>query len=211
MIDLYVDRKKPTLWDQEVGDYFSKDSSKFYRKIATLDGQWDTKSEQKLYVSSNQRVIEQNDKYGLEVKDRFDSHKIAVGESKFDHILEAIGLDLVECFLHNQKPGQMTLLHLDGLRVEGKLDHLTQEQKEKDYVKLFVFLEDWAPGQIMLMGSDHFAKWRRGDVVWFDWPNLPHGTANFGVTERPMLFLVGKRTAKFDSIFNSKENVSLQV
>ena len=211
MIDLYTNRTKPTLWDQEVGDYYADDSSKFYRTIATLKGQWETKPESGLYMSSNKRVIEQNSKYGLEVKDRFDSHKIEPGNSKFDHLIESVGLELVECFLHNQRPGQMTLLHLDGLRVDGKLDHLSQEQKEKDYVKLFIFLEDWAPGQIMLMGSDHFAKWRRGDVVWFDWPNLPHGTANFGVTERPMLFLVGKRTTVFDNIFNSKTVVNLKV
>lgn len=212
MIDFFKNRTIAPTWNEKVGDYFSGDSSSFYRVIANIEGEWNTNPDvTDFYHSVNPGVLQQNAKYNLDIKSRFDPMKLDGRESEYHSLINATGLDIVESFIHVQKPGQMTVMHYDGARCEGKLDYMTEEQKRNEVVKLFIFLDDWKPGHVTLMGSDHFVKWRKGDVFWFDWPNLPHGTANFGLEPRPILFVVGKRTIKFDKIFSSKEKIKLSI
>ncbi len=212
MIDFFKNRTIQPTWDHEVGDYFAGDSSSYYRTLANIEGDWNTKPEiTEFYESKNPGVLKQNAKYNQTLQTRFDPMKLDGRESEYHRLINATGLDIVESFIHLQKPGQMTVMHYDGARCEGKLDHMTEQQKRQQVIKLFIFLDDWSPGQVMLMGSDHFAKWRKGDVLWFDWPNLPHGTANFGLENRPMLFIVGTKTLKFQELFDRKDITRIKV
>jgi hypothetical protein len=57
-------------------------------------------------------------------------------------------------------------------------------------------LEDWEPGQFYMYGNLVYDRWRAGDAHVFDWPNVPHATANASRKIRPALQVTGRKTAK---------------
>lgn len=85
---------------------------------------------------------------------------------------------------HVQMPGEMWNLHID------KLQKWCPEDPEK-VMRVFVQLTDWQPGQFWEFGNFHFNRWRAGDVVTFDWQNIPHSTANAGHHPRVTLQITG--------------------
>ena len=56
-------------------------------------------------------------------------------------------------------------------------------------------LTDWQPGQFWEFGNYHWNQWTAGDVVTFDWQNMPHSTANAGHHPRVTLQLTGVKTS----------------
>lgn len=57
--------------------------------------------------------------------------------------------------------------------------------------RCFVALEDWQPGQIVNFEPGYWENWKKGDVVFFDWRNTIHSTANTGEHNRPLLKITG--------------------
>ena len=92
----------------------------------------------------------------------------------------------------------------------GKWDYLG-ENKEDKLVRVFIMLADWCPGQIILMGNEHIVKWKKGDVIYFRWQDVPHGTCNFGHDDRPMMFITGELTDKFQKLLDSKEKQIINI
>ena len=41
---------------------------------------------------------------------------------------------------------------------------------------------------------------KAGDVVWFDWANIPHSTANTGPWPRTIAKITGKQTTKYKKL-----------
>jgi len=139
-------------------------------------------------------------------------------EGKFDEklnadylpIVEAIGLTNVKVLIHIQQPGQMHPLHLDKTYGGGHWDYLGDSKYEK-LGRVLIMLDDWHPGQVILMGNDHFVKWRKGDVIYFRWQDVPHGTCNFGLHNRPMLFTTGEITDKFQKLLDNPAITEIQI
>jgi hypothetical protein len=102
--------------------------------------------------------------------------------------------------IHNQKPGQMFPFHLDSTSKYIKLHSMNTVKLQKKIRRLFVFLEDYSPGQIVMVGNTIISDWKKGDVLWFDWYNVPHGTANFGRKNRPILQITGETTPAFEKL-----------
>ena len=95
--------------------------------------------------------------------------------------------------LHN--PGfvfyKMETLDIMPTHVDHYNTYCKVFNKERDEVRrAIVFLEDWKPGHFMHMGTS-FVKWRKGDVLWFDWPNMPHASANAGWEPRCLIQITG--------------------
>ena len=65
---------------------------------------------------------------------------------------------------------------------------------------MFVFLNDWTAGQVIMAGTKIITGWKKGDVFWFDWYHVPHGTANFSRTNRMMLQITGETTPAFEKL-----------
>jgi hypothetical protein len=106
--------------------------------------------------------------------------------------------------IHIQNPGQMHMLHLDTNYGQGKAYlHLTREEQKQKIVRIFVMLDDWHPGQIVTIGNVDWTRWKKGDVSYFSWFDIPHGTANFGHHPRPLLLVSGERTPEFNEILNN--------
>lgn len=89
--------------------------------------------------------------------------------------------------IHVQWPGQVWTRHID------KLEKWSPEDPTQ-VLRVFVQLTPWSPGQFWEFGNYHWQKWRAGDVVTFDWQNLPHATANAGHEPRVTFQLTGRIT-----------------
>lgn len=110
--------------------------------------------------------------------------------------VDAFGLEDCMARLHIQKPGEVWNLHLD------KLSKWCPEDPSK-VIRIFIQLTEWQPGQFWEFGNYHWHQWRAGDVVTFDWQNIPHSTANAGMHPRVTLQLTGIKTGKtYDYLAN---------
>jgi hypothetical protein len=56
-------------------------------------------------------------------------------------------------------------------------------------------LQDWEPGHFFMYGNAMFSHWRAGEIVTFDWPNMPHCTANASLAPRALLVVTGQMSA----------------
>ena len=110
----------------------------------------------------------------------------------FSTMIEKLGLENPYYDFHFQYPTDVIPLHNDSYDTSHVDNH-------NDLVKFFIFLEDWKPGHFMQFGTT-FLKWKKGDVVYFDWKNIPHATANAGWEPRCMLQVSGVVTSQTKDI-----------
>lgn len=111
----------------------------------------------------------------------------------FKSMLDVLGLENSKQAFHIQYPGEMLNLHIDKHNELGDSNQIA---------RFFVFLEDWKPGHFVQMGTS-FMQWRKGDIIWFDWKNMPHATANAGWEPRCLFQAVGTITEKTKNLFIS--------
>jgi len=102
--------------------------------------------------------------------------------------------------LHVQWPGQVWTRHID------KLDKFCPEDPGR-VMRIMIQLTDWQPGQFWEFGNYQYRGWRAGDVVTFDWRNVPHCTANAGHQPRITLQLTGARTAGTEKYLDLIKNL----
>lgn len=102
-------------------------------------------------------------------------------------IADQFGLEKCMTRIHVQHPGQTWNLHID------KLEKWMPEDPSQ-VVRYFVQLTDWQPGHFWSFGNYCWSGWFAGQVVTFDWYNVPHATANAGHTPRVTLQLTGIKT-----------------
>jgi len=102
-------------------------------------------------------------------------------------VADSFGLDKTMARLHVQWPGQVWNLHLDKLEKWMPNDPTKVE-------RYFVQLTDWQQGHFWNFGNYTWQNWRAGDVVTFDWLNVPHSTANAGLTPRVTLQITGVKS-----------------
>lgn len=104
-------------------------------------------------------------------------------------ISDAFGLDKCMNRIHVQQPGELWNLHIDKL-------YKWAPDAPESILRVFIQLTDWQNGQFWEFGNHHWNQWRAGDVVTFDWENMPHCTANAGYNSRVTFQLTGIRTEK---------------
>jgi hypothetical protein len=114
----------------------------------------------------------------------------------FNHIVEGFALEDCMARLHVQKPGEVWNLHVD------KLNKWAPDNPES-ILRVFIQLTNWAPGQFWEFGNYHWNQWRAGEVITFDWANMPHSTANAGYYPRVTLQLTGVRTEQTEKYIAS--------
>ena len=57
-----------------------------------------------------------------------------------------------------------------------------------------------------MLGNQLIVEWNKGDVLWFDWYNVPHGTANFSRSDRMLLQVTGETTPEFENLIKEESN-----
>lgn len=103
---------------------------------------------------------------------------------ELQRIADSFELDNAMARLHVQWPGQVWNLHLDKLEKWMPADPSRVE-------RYFIQLTDWQQGHYWSFGNYTWQNWRAGDCVTFDWLNVPHSTANAGLTPRITLQITG--------------------
>ena len=199
-------------------DWFRKeDEDPYYTCIPVrFVGDWDPN----IKIKKNWKNDESGDKskdseqyrtLGLTHSDLYDSGDFDFELNKdYVPLVNATGLENPRIQIHIQHPGQMHPLHLDATYGNGHWDYLGDTKK--DVVgKVLIALDDWHPGQVIMIGSNHYFQWQKGDAIFFRWQDMPHGTVNFGHHLRPILFISGVMTAKFKSYLDAKEKVIVEV
>jgi hypothetical protein len=124
---------------------------------------------------------------------------------EFKKIVDYFHLDgPVESRFHVQLTGQMFTLHIDpnhhrfaepGSNPLGPFNY-----DPNDIVRITIMLEDWQPGQFVIYGNSIYQQWQSGDFHIFDWPNIPHATANASQQCRITLQITGLRTEKTNQL-----------
>ncbi len=144
--------------------------------------------------------IEHHKKYKF--SNGYDRHKATEGLLK---IASALGFnDNPSCYINNQRPGTLMHRHIDfvGYYIKENMHNedflnshydkeLRQPKNQKPIYRCFVALDDWKPGQLVNFEPGFWTNWKKGDVLFFDWRNTPHSTANCGVHARPLLKITG--------------------
>lgn len=142
----------------------------------------------------------------------YDRHKA----DSFHFVADLLGFEDPFIVINNQPPGALMGRHVDTItcylndKDENVLNmpfdnKLRQPLSSKPIYRCFVALADWKPGQIVNFEPHFWTEWEKGDVVFFDWQNTPHGTANIGSHNRPFLKITG--TLKNDSwVIKAKES-----
>lgn len=103
---------------------------------------------------------------------------------ELQRIADSFELEGAMARLHVQHPGQLWNLHLDKLEKWMPSDPSRVQ-------RYFVQLTDWQPGHFWSFGNYTWQGWAAGDCVTFDWLNVPHSTANAGLTPRLTLQITG--------------------
>jgi len=138
-------------------------------------------------------------------------------------IVKALGFgENSSVWVNNQPPGAMMGRHVDfiscftyeNIDKSGSLNTMTYDKLRRQPAGLktiwrcFVALDDWKPGQIVNFEPGFWSHWKKGDVVFFDWMNTPHSTANCGSVHRPFLKITGV-IDNDEYVTNSRKNHSI--
>jgi hypothetical protein len=110
-------------------------------------------------------------------------------EPVFREMCDKIGLTNRFDRIHVQWPGQVFTKHID------KLQKVNPEDPSK-VMRIMVQLTDWDQGHFAQYGNYTYSHWRAGDIHTFDWKNVPHSSANAGLTPRVSLLTTGVVTDK---------------
>ena len=121
--------------------------------------------------------------------------KVFEFEGIWKSMIDKLGLEDSKQAFHIQYPGELLNLHIDK--------QYEMNDDPGKVARFFIFLEDWKPGHFLQMGTS-MVKWRKGDLLWFDWPNMPHASANAGWEPRCLIQITGTMTAKTESLFLGK-------
>ena len=131
------------------------------------------------------------------------------GYDKFIKIIDKLGLDCHQGRVHIQRLGQMTPMHIDN-----QMRYARQKWRkiwkdgggDKDPLKLrrfLIALNDWDYGHAWHFGNTTYSQYKAGECIAYDWTGVPHGTANFGFTDRLTLQLTGFVTDKTKELMKS--------
>ena len=117
---------------------------------------------------------------------------------QFTKITDMLGLDATQkltCKFNDQYPNDQLMWHIDNLpgnpRKERVIDNPEFKYQHPDKIRFLITLEDWEPGQILIFGNQICERWTAGDIITWEWRDIPHATANASLHKRPLLAVTG--------------------
>jgi hypothetical protein len=120
----------------------------------------------------------------------------------FQQMSDIIGLDNREARVHVQWPGQVFVRHID------KLEKFNPEDPSK-VIRVMVMLTDWDQGHFNQYGNYTYQGWKAGEIHTFDWKNVPHSSANSGLTPRVSLLTTGVITAQTEKFLSGPKEINV--
>lgn len=214
----FLKRKKNSKWHWNFWD--TTKNPNMCRTVANIQGKWPRIPKirkENTFLYTNPVALSQQEHFGVSNTQNYVGMNMdQTTYKKYKKFIDATGLKDPVAYIHIQNPGQMTILHMDNARADNSHTDengspLSESERKKLIGRLFIMLDDWHPGQVMLMGSEHLTCWKKGDVIYFSWQDLPHGTANFGHIPRPLLFVQGTITESFTALLRSKNKKIIKI
>ena len=179
-----------------------------YKWLARFDGDWTTELEEVKKIAQpktwatrgkdyhpgdSDLQSEQNDLVNAGMNtEQVIFRKVLEFEGVWKTMIDELGLLYTKQAFHIQYPGEMLNLHIDK--------QYEMNDDPKQVARFFIFLEDWKPGHFLQMGTS-FIQWRKGDLIWFDWPNIPHASANAGWEPKCLIQITGTMSDKTNDLF----------
>jgi len=108
-------------------------------------------------------------------------------------MIDALGMDNCRHKLHIQLPGEVVTMHMDK--------HYELDGGEAR--RFLIALEDWEPGQFVLFGNQMCERWTAGDIITWEWRDIPHATANASLHKRPLLAVTGVVTERTHELLDN--------
>ena len=97
---------------------------------------------------------------------------------------------------HIQRPGQMLMYHHDLYYAIIRDKDPELSWKPEKLRRFVVFLEDWKPGHVWIVGNTTYSHWKCGECITWSWVDMPHGTANLSPYNRYSVHLTGYMTER---------------
>lgn len=130
---------------------------------------------------------------------------------KISKIVDSLGIKDPYAQILRQMPGEMFTYHIDQIvcGAEGRhgITSMDNVLRDDESVRVFIALEDWNWGTHLLMGNYHWKQWSAGDIMWFRWQDMPHGSANCGHKPRYFLKVTGKKTDTFEKLLQGQNQI----
>jgi len=158
-------------------------------------------------------MVNDAEKVGLNLNDlpMFDS---AQGGENCQLISEFIGLDYDAAqagaqrdygydSFHIQRPGHFLMYHHDLYYAVIRDADMELGWKPEKLRRFVIFMEDWKPGHVWIVGNTHYSHWRAGECITWNWQDMPHGTANLSSSSRYSWHLTGYMTEKSFNFYNN--------
>tara|TARA_B100000497_G_C7400636_1_gene253911 strand:+ start:81 stop:572 length:492 start_codon:yes stop_codon:yes gene_type:complete len=113
-------------------------------------------------------------------------------------MLDKLGMEHTEQVFHTQYSD--TFLELS-------IDRFYKEKYESSKIgRFFIFVEDWKPGDFL-----YYKRWRKGDIVQFDNPKIPHNSTNKGNSSLCLLQCSGLITQVTEDLILGKNGNIIKI
>ena len=117
-------------------------------------------------------------------------------------LADILGLEHPQIVMTEQCVGQNIPMHMDvnasasdaGFGIKDTIDR---------GIRIILFVTDWEPGQVFMMGNRTLSQWRAGETLYWPVTKYPHGTYNGSHKTCYRIRISGLSTKKFyDTIKN---------
>ena len=111
-------------------------------------------------------------------------------------LADSLGLEYPQVIMTEQKVGQNIPMHMD-INASASDAGFTIEDTQDKGIRIIVFVTDWNPGQIFMMGNRTITQWHAGDTLFWPVTKYPHSTYNGSHHTSYRIRISGLTTKKF--------------
>lgn len=109
--------------------------------------------------------------------------------------------------IHVQMPGQVFPLHIDAFPyLKENQEHHILDQFPDEAARFTIQFKDWEWGHIWGYGNTYWKQWQAGEIAFHSWRDLPHCTANAGLSPRVSAQVTGIVTERTRQLIAQAKN-----
>ncbi len=114
--------------------------------------------------------------------------------------------------IHVQYPGQVFPLHIDAFPfLKQNQEHHILDEHPDQAARFTIQFKNWEWGHIWGYGNTYWKQWQAGEIAFHSWRDLPHCTANAGLSPRVSAQVSGIVTDRTRLLIaQAKENLVLR-
>jgi len=173
------------------------------RIVGTIQGQWDGELDTAVTLATKDLYTPREDH-----PDYLYVTNLLLSENKeklptISKMVSVLGFtsNLHNCQIQMQRPGCNMPTHRDPPEIFVNPDR----------VRLLVMLTDWEYGQYLFFNNTVFREWKAGTVIYTEFQNTWHSTANMSPHTRPILQITGVPGDRLKKILADNETHTFNV